>query len=247
MSLRVIGNCSFAQSGPAKWIPGGLGALDALEIPYQGYVGYLDAFRNSLVRWRPSIVDSNMFLETWPDDGHVVMPTVTLRFIGCKGGILPTPAVTQGSSLTTVSTTDGENQLSVLYRSPHTQVSWIGNSTNNTHAGEFSNTATVTIIERRSGNHIPTVFRLQAQAQYYLARATAAGANPAAIAALQAAIDAQLATLDAPIDAMKAAILLYYNAAFSQAEQAGEFEAVPLVPNRYWACHSITQKVLVPF
>lgn len=221
--------------------------LDSLEITYRGLYSNLDTFRNSLTKWTASTIDPNMFLETWSDDGAPVQPRITLRYIGCKGGQLPTPSVAQGSSLATVSTTDGENQLSVLYRSPHTQTSWIGASPANSYAGEFSSPGSITIIERRSGNHIPSAFRLQVQAQYVLARATAAGASPAEVAALQAQIDAALGLIDAPIAAMKALILTYFNHAFTQTEQAGEFEAVPLVPNRYWACHSITQKVLVPF
>lgn len=237
MALTGIGNTDFVQIGQPKWKPGGLVQLDTLEITYQGLYSKLAAFQNTLTKWAQSNLDSNMFLETWSDDGHPVKPLVTLRYIGCRGGQLPAVAIKQGDSLTTASTTGVE--ISVLYRSPHTQQSWIGNNDTMTHSG-FSNPRAITIVERRVAGHIPYFFWTRQKAQYEAALLTAAPEDVAGIEAILAALETKIAANLVLIEGYVAAL-------FAQTDQVTAFEATPLVPGRYWACESVTSKVLVPF
>lgn len=238
MSLTVIGNGAFTQIGQPRWIPGGLNELDALEIKYQGAYSELDDFRDSLVKWSASDVDDKMYLETFPDDGDGVKPTVTLRFIGCKGGELPSPQKQHGTSLATASQTDGELQLDVLYYSPNTAYTWIGENDDMTHSG-FSNPLDISIDQRRVNGHIPLALRDPSWYKTNYQYALASDAQRARIDAYQASITTQLATAAARLKA-------FYDSSFSTAERVTEFSAVELVPGKYWLCKSVTSKVLEP-
>jgi hypothetical protein len=222
-----------------------LNELDRLEINYRGPCTKLDAFRASLTKWSASSIDSNMFLETFPDDGRTPYTTVTLTYIGCRGGAVPAPVEAQGGSLATVSADDGESELSVLYWSPHSQVSWISKTGTPQHTGTPS--GAIVIKERRVSGHVPPIFRLQSLASYYLAIASAQGLSGPELSALQSSVNAQLARLDDAATPIRTAIKARFNATFPPDIENSEFHAQPLVPGRYWACRSVTSKVLKPF
>lgn len=140
MALTVLGALAgeFQLISSPKWIPGKLVELDALELVYQGSYNKLNTFRNTLSKWKPSALDGNMFLESFPSDGDRVKPTVTLRYVGCINGVLPASQLEHGKSLTTANFSRGDDSLEILYESPHTVVNWIGTSAAINRA-DFSN------------------------------------------------------------------------------------------------------------
>lgn len=241
--LSFQGNDDFTPIGRPKWRPGGLNELDALEVTYLGPCTKLDAYRASLTKWTPSSIDSNVFLETFPDDGRAPYTTVTLRYIGCRGGQVPAPVDSQGGSLATVSADDGESEVSALYWSPHVARTWIS-KTGGDDSGAVTPGGEIDIRERRISGHIPPIFRLQALASYNIAIATAQGMSPEDLATLQAAIATQLAALDAAAAPVRAAIQARFNFAFTPETRKTEFHATPIVPGRYWLCRSVTSKIL---
>jgi hypothetical protein len=125
MALTYIGAVDFVQSGAPQW-GGGQFDLDTLSVEYSGAAPGLDAFLDSLVEGTPSEIDSNMLLVSWqPSNASKVYPTVTLNYLGAKGGILPPGRNRRGNSLQTASTTAGPAQVTLTYLAPFTEYTWI--------------------------------------------------------------------------------------------------------------------------
>src|SRR4030095_2288246 len=125
MALTYIGQVEFVQSGPPQW-GGGQFDLDTLSVEYSGAAPGLDAFLDSLIEGSPSAIDPNMLLVNWqPARASKVYPSVTLNYVGAKGGILPPGRNRRGNSLQTASTTAGPAQLTLTYLAPFTEYTWI--------------------------------------------------------------------------------------------------------------------------
>ena len=119
MSLLFPGDTDFEQSGPPEWQPNGWD-LDRLILPYRGDVDQLNTFVASLTMWSASLLDSNMFLESFPNDGHQQFPTVRVSFIGKQGGTLPPDKNTTGETVQTASFTSysGKTRVNITYLAP---------------------------------------------------------------------------------------------------------------------------------
>jgi hypothetical protein len=125
MALTYIGAVDFVQSGPPQW-GGGQFDLDTLSVEYSGAAPGLDAFLDSLVEGTPSAIDSNMLLVNWqPARASKVYPSVTLNYLGAKGGILPPGRNRRGNSLQTATTSAGPAQVTLTYLAPFTEYTWI--------------------------------------------------------------------------------------------------------------------------
>src|SRR4030095_15049519 len=125
MALTYIGAVDFVQSGAPQW-GGGQFDLDTLSVEYSGAAPRLDEFLDSLVEGTPSEIDSNMLLVSWqPSNASKVYPTVTLNYLGAKGGILPPGRNRRGNSLQTASTAAGPAQVTLTYLAPFTEYNWI--------------------------------------------------------------------------------------------------------------------------
>jgi len=88
MGLIFTGNDDFEVAGPKRWHRDGW-ELDRLVIPWRGSVEDLEDFLDSHPIWEQSDVDTNMYLADYPSDDHKQFPTVSLTYIGKRGGALP--------------------------------------------------------------------------------------------------------------------------------------------------------------
>lgn len=128
MALTFPGNTNFEQSEPAQWQPSGWD-LDRLVVPFRGDVDQLEAYLTaaSSSRWSASALDGAMFLESWANDGHKQFPTVSLTYLGRKGGSLPPTKRQRGKTVqqSSFSSFTGKTEANVTYLAPtSTSVIW---------------------------------------------------------------------------------------------------------------------------
>lgn len=238
MSLSFRGQNDFIQIGQPRWQLGGLAELDSVDISYQGGYTKLASFQSGLQKWSACPVDGNLFLETYTSDDDKVKPTVTVRYIGCKNGQLPPSAIGTGTSIQTISTTDGELQLEALYVSPYARTTSISTSPTSGSSGGTPAGEPV-VLSRRIDGHVPSIYTLQQQAVFALALARAKDDQ-------RAAINAALAAANKAEAELKKRVVAYFKSVFRTGSLT-ETQAEPLVPNRFWRVAVTTSKVLMPF
>jgi hypothetical protein len=125
MALTYIGATEFVRSGPPQW-GGGQFDLDTLSVEYSGAAPGLDAFLDSLHEGQESEIDSNMLLVNWrPSSASKFYPSVTLNYLGAKGGIMPPGQNRLGNSLQTATTESGASNVTLTYLAPWTEYTWI--------------------------------------------------------------------------------------------------------------------------
>lgn len=127
MAITNLGATAFSQVGPEQWNISDFG-LDALIVPMHGAESARVAYQNSLTKWSSSSVDSSMFLSGWSGNDDRQYPVIDLRYIGCKGGVLPAARSNNSFSLQSASVTDSGNQAEFQFRAPCTAWEWIQNS-----------------------------------------------------------------------------------------------------------------------
>lgn len=170
MSISVLGSSagSFVQIGQPCWISGGLAELDTLEIVWQGIYSKLDAFRATLRKWAPATVDNSMFLESFPDDGDLIKPKVTLRFIGFKGGVAPAGKKESGETVQSTSSTKSFSTTGIgggtsasftaeiVYYSPTSVYTWLSTSKGSGGAADTPSGSIRLISARIGGADVPS-------------------------------------------------------------------------------------------
>lgn len=119
MAILNIGNTTARQKAPARWGVRGDG-LDTLTVDYDVPASGLSTYIATLSKWAASSIDANMFLESWDNDDAKQYPTVTLKYIGFKGGTLPV-AITSTSTAqqqATFTSFTGRTTLNMSYIAP---------------------------------------------------------------------------------------------------------------------------------
>lgn len=96
MAVGFSGDSDWKVSGPWRWHRDGWD-MDRLIIPVRGDIDQFDSTNNQLNLW--GTFDGQMFLSDYPSDDHKQFPTISLTFIGKKGGVLPPPRNTADSSI----------------------------------------------------------------------------------------------------------------------------------------------------
>lgn len=163
---------------------------------------------------------------------------VTLEYVGLVDGNLPAVKRDQGFSIQTASYNDGEQQLEILYRAPHTVHRWIGRTDALAYQG-YTGSQPPTILVRRADGHIPIIFRYADAVRNSVGYAMATDAQ-------RTRIDAWLnshAVVDA-IERAKQKVTTFFNRAFTQ-EDDTEFESKEIVPGRFFECVATTHRRLV--
>ena len=189
-------------------------------------------------RFTPDDDIATMFLtKVYAKESGASATEIEYVFSGALDEAVYTPRRVHGKSLQTASYNDGEQQLEILYRSPHTTTRWIATSDDMTYSG-YSGPDSPKILARRIDGHIPIVFR-------YADAIRQSAAYGAATDAQRDRIDAWLASNAAAIDAAKARIVDFFNRSFATEEDT-EFEAKEIIPGEYWDCSATTRVLLVP-
>ena len=143
-ALHYIEDSTFIQVKPPQWNRNFTGELDTCTVTYQGAQYRAKAFMDSLGAYGTlsctdeagaNLNDSFMFLTSWTSDENPVLPTVTLNYIGMRGGAGRGVLAEDDVSLQTVSTnktiTDSSSvnyqitiSLSVIYIGSRTTYKW---------------------------------------------------------------------------------------------------------------------------
>jgi len=143
-ALHYVEDSTFIQVKPAQWSRNFTGEFDTCTVTYQGAQYRAKAFMDLLGAYGTlsctdeagaNLNDSFMFLTSWTSDDNPVLPTVTLTYMGMRGGAGRGVLAEDDVSLQTVSTnktiTDSSSvnyqitiSLSVIYIGSRTTYKW---------------------------------------------------------------------------------------------------------------------------
>jgi len=139
-ALHYIEDSTFIQVKPPQWGRNFTGEFDTCTVTYQGAQYRMPAFLNTISGYGylvctdeagANLSDASMFLTSWTSDDNPVLPTVTLNFLGMRGGagrnVLAEDDVSLQTAQTTKAITDAN---SVNYQKTLTcSVTYIGSRT----------------------------------------------------------------------------------------------------------------------
>ncbi len=143
-ALHYVEDSTFIQVKPAQWSRNFTGEFDTCTVTYQGAQYREKAFMDSIGAYGTlsctdeagaNLSDASMFLTSWTSDDNPVLPTVTLTFLGMRGGaargVLAEDDVSLQTSQTTKQITDVTSvnyqktiTCSVTYISSRTTYKW---------------------------------------------------------------------------------------------------------------------------
>ena len=95
-ALHYIEDSTFIQVKPPQWSRNFTGEFDTCTVTYQGAQYRAKAFMDSLAAYATmtctdeagaNLNDSSMFLTSWTSDENPVLPSVTLTYMGMRGGV----------------------------------------------------------------------------------------------------------------------------------------------------------------
>ena len=143
-ALHYVEDSTFIQVKPPQWSRNFTGEFDTCTVTYQGAQYRAKAFMDSLAAYATmtctdeagaNLNDSSMFLTSWTSDENPVLPSVTLTYMGMRGGVGRGVLAEDDTSLQTAQTTKqitDANSLnyqktltcSVTYISSRTSYKW---------------------------------------------------------------------------------------------------------------------------
>ena len=95
-ALHYVEDSTFIQVKPPQWSRNFTGEFDTCTVTYQGAQYRAKAFMDSLAAYATmtctdeagaNLNDSSMFLTSWTSDDNPVLPSVTLTYMGMRGGV----------------------------------------------------------------------------------------------------------------------------------------------------------------
>jgi len=113
-ALHYIEDSTFIQVKPPQWSRNFTGEFDTCTVTYQGAQYREKAFMDSIGAYGTlsctdeagaNLNDASMFLTSWTSDENPVLPTVTLTFMGMRGGAARGVLAEDDTSLQTAQTT----------------------------------------------------------------------------------------------------------------------------------------------
>ena len=139
-ALHYVEDSTFIQVKPPQWSRNFTGEFDTCTVTYQGAQYRAKAFMDSINGYGymvctdeagANLSDANMFLTSWTSDDNPVLPSITLTFMGSRGGagrgVLAEDDVSLQTAQTTKQITDA---ASVNYQKTLTcSVTYIGSRT----------------------------------------------------------------------------------------------------------------------
>jgi hypothetical protein len=143
-ALHYIEDSTFIQVKPPQWSRNFTGEFDTCTVTYQGAQYRAKAFMDALGAYGTlsctdeagaNLNDASMFLTSWTSDENPVLPTVTLTFMGMRGGaargVMAEDDVSLQTAQTTKQITDATSvnyqktiTCSVTYVSSRTTYKW---------------------------------------------------------------------------------------------------------------------------
>jgi hypothetical protein len=169
MAIINRGVTVYAQAAPPRWNVNGTG-MDSVTLTMKGAASQLNTYLASLTKWSVCPIDGAMYLEDWDNDDDKQYPTVALRYIGFRGGVIPAARTSRGSGIGTVSA-DFQyggvtiNWNNIIYSIPTRTTTWFSvfseplpSSAGVLHAGALAPLFGIRFLTRGSGGDINPAF-----------------------------------------------------------------------------------------
>ena len=242
-ALHYVEDSTFIQVKPPQWNRNFTGEFDTCTVTYQGAQYRAKAFMDSLAAYATmtctdeagaNLNDSSMFLTSWTSDENPVLPSVTLTYMGMRGGVgsgvLAGGGVGSGvlaeddTSLQTAQTTKQiTDATSVNYQKTITcSVTYTSSRTTYKWAALANPGATPTYSAVRN---IPVL-------------------NMGSAAIRQMTFSGMVDAAGEPTDTIPLADSIAVFNTFSTASQTTTFTVTEAAPGKLWQCQSVNEYIL---
>ena len=232
-ALHYIEDSTFIQVKPPQWNRNFTGELDTCTVTYQGAQYRAKAFMDSLGAYGTlsctdeagaNLNDASMFLTSWTSDENPVLPTVTLNYIGMRGGagrgVLADDDVSLQTAQTTKQITDA---TSVNYQKTITcSVTYVSSRTTYKWAALANPGSTPTYSAVRN---IPVL-------------------NMGSAAIRQMTFSGMVDDAGEPTDTIPTGDATAVFNTFSAVSQTTSFTVSEVVPGKLWQCQSVNEYIL---
>jgi hypothetical protein len=232
-ALHYIEDSTFIQVKPAQWSRNFTGELDTCTVTYQGAQYRAKAFMDSLGAYGTlsctdeagaNLSDASMFLTSWTSDDNPVLPTVTLNFLGMRGGAGRNVLAEDDTSLQTAQTTKQiTDATSVNYQKTITcSVTYIGSRTTYKWGAGANPGSTPTYSAVRN---IPVL-------------------NMGSAAIRQMTFSGMVDDAGEPSGTIPTGDAIAAFNTFSAVSQTTSFTVSEVVPGKLWQCQSVNEYIL---
>ena len=232
-ALHYVEDSTFIQVKPPQWSRNFTGEFDTCTVTYQGAQYRAKAFMDSLAAYGTmtctdeagaNLNDSSMFLTSWTSDDNPVLPSVTLTYMGMRGGVGRGVLAEDDVSLQTAQTTKQiTDETSVNYEKTITcSVTYISSRTSYKWAALANPGATPTYSAVRN---IPVL-------------------NMGSAAIRQMTFSGMVDAAGEPTDTIPLADSIAVFNTFSTASQTTTFTVSEVVPGKLWTCQSVNEYVM---
>ena len=232
-ALHYVEDSTFIQVKPPQWSRNFIGEFDTCTVTYQGAQYRAKAFMDSLAAYATmtctdeagaNLNDSSMFLTSWTSDENPVLPSVTLTYMGMRGGVGRGVLAEDDVSLQTAQTTkEITDATSVNYQKTITcSVTYISSRTTYKWAALANPGATPTYSAVRN---IPVL-------------------NMGSAAIRQMTFSGMVDDAGQPTDTIPLADSIAVFNTFSTTSQTTTFTVSEVVPGKLWTCQSVNEYVM---
>ena len=232
-ALHYVEDSTFIQVKPPQWSRNFTGEFDTCTVAYQGAQYRAKAFMDSLAAYATmtctdeagaNLSDANMFLTSWTSDENPVLPSVTLTYMGMRGGVARGVLADDDTSLQTAQTTKQiTDATSVNYQKTITcSVTYISSRTTYKWAALANPGATPTYSAVRN---IPVL-------------------NMGSAAIRQMTFSGMVDAAGEPTDTIPLADSIAVFNTFSTTSQTTTFTVTEATPGKLWQCQSVNEYIL---
>jgi len=232
-ALHYVEDSTFIQVKPAQWSRNFTGEFDTCTVTYQGAQYRAKAFMDSLGAYATlsctdeagaNLSDASMFLTSWTSDDNPVLPTVTLNFLGMRGGagrnVLAEDDVSLQTAQTTKAITDASSvndgktlTCSVTYIGSRTTYKW-GAGANPGATPTYSAVRNIPVLNMGSSGIRQMTFSGMVD-------------DAGGLCGISSTVDATAV----------------FNT-FSAVEQITSFPVSEVVPGKLWTCQSVNEYIM---
>jgi hypothetical protein len=232
-ALHYVEDSTYIQVKPPQWSRNFTGELDTCTVTYQGAQYRAKAFMDSLGAYATlsctdeagaNLSDSSMFLTSWTSDENPVLPTVTLTYMGMRGGVGRGVLAEDDVSLQTAQTTKQiTDATSVNYQKTITcSVTYVGSRTTYKWAALANPGATPTYSAVRN---IPVL-------------------NMGSAGIRQMTFSGMVDDAGEPSGTISTGDATAVFNTFSAVSQTTSFTVSEVVPGKLWQCQSVNEYIL---
>jgi hypothetical protein len=232
-ALHYIEDSTFIQVKPPQWSRNFTGEFDTCTVTYQGAQYRMASFLNTISGYGylvctdeagANLSDASMFLTSWSSDDNPVLPTVTLTFMGMRGGAARGVMAEDDVSLQTAQTTKQiTDATSVNYQKTITcSVTYISSRTTYKWAALANPGATPTYSAVRN---IPVL-------------------NMGSAGIRQMTFSGMVDDAGEPTDTIPTGDATAVFNTFSAVSQTTSFTVSEVVPGKLWTCQSVNEYIL---